>query len=472
MIDTLVIGGGVSGLTLAHELMLKGRHVVLLERQVAVGGNAVSERIGGYLMEHGPSSLNAAAEGADPISTRLGLENERVFLGDDVKYRYLTKNAALSGIPVHPLGFFTSSYLSTRGRLAMACELFKPVGKSGVEESVDAFCRRRFGAEFAERIIDPLTGGLFAASSSDLAAQATFPALVEMEQRYGSITAGAFLRHLRGRKMPARRLYSWRSGIGALPHALTAQLTDRIRTGVTVRRIEPLPFGFRVDAGSAGVLKARSVVLATQPHVAGMLLETIDEAAAQAALEVPAPPIAVVFLGYRRAQVSHPLQGLGYLTASGEGRQVSGALFPSTMFPGRAPSGHVALSAYVGGTRAPELALASPEILIDIVGNEFRDILGVTGEPQLARVKQWPRGLPQTGLGHQRRLDALANAEHALPGLFLTGNYFTGPGVAACVTRSIDTASRVDGHLHALDTGTVSVDSLQSSELRDAAGGA
>ena len=471
MIDTLVIGGGVSGLTLAYELMLKGRDVVLLERQVAVGGNAVSERIGGYLMEHGPSSLNATAEGADRLSTRLGLDKKRVFLGDSVKYRYLTKNNRLSGIPVHPLGFFTSSYLSFRGRLAMAGELFKPVGKSGDEESVDTFCRRRFGAEFAERIIDPLTGGLFAAASTDLSAEATFPALVEMEKRYRSITAGAFCRRLTGEKMPARRLYSWRSGIGALPRALSAQLKDRIRTGIAVRRIEALPLGFRVDAGRAGVVEARSVVLATQPHVAGMLLETINEAAAEAALGIPAPPIAVVFLGYRRAQVSHPLQGLGYLTATSEGRSVSGALFPSSMFSGRAPADHVSLAAYIGGSREPDLAGEPAEALIDIVRQEFKDLLGATGEPQIAHVKQWPMGLPQTSLGHRQRLDAFADAEHALPGLFLTGNYFSGPGVAHCVTRAVDTARRIDEHLKSMDTGISVVGFQQSNKQHNAAYG-
>ena len=471
MIDTIVIGGGVSGLTLAHELMIKGRDVVLLERQVAVGGNAVSERISGYLMEHGPSSLNATAEDPTWLSTRLGLDEKRVFLRPDVKFRYLTKNTQLSAIPIHPLGFFTSSYLSCRGRLAMAGELFKPARRSGDEESVDSFCRRRFGAEFAERVIEPLTGGLFGARSADLCAEVTFPALVEMEQRYSSITAAAFSRRLAGRKMPARRLFSWRRGVGALPHALAAQLRTRIRTGITVRRIEILPRGFRVDAGAAGKIEARSVVLATQPHVAGMLLETIDETAAQAALEIPAPPISVVFLGYRRAQVAHPLNGLGYLTPECEGRLVSGALFPSSMFAGRAPSGHVALAAYVGGSRAPGLALESKELLISIACDEFKELLGATGEPQVAHVKQWPMGLPQTSLGHRQRLEAFATAERALPGLFLTGNYFAGPGIAHCVTRAIDTARRVEGHLHVMDAGTSAASCPQDSELQDAAEG-
>ena len=110
-------------------------------------------------------------------------------------------------------------------------------------------------------------------------------------------------------------------------------------------------------------------------------------------------------------------------------------------------------------------------MLIDIVRDEFRDLLGATGEPQVARVKQWPRGLPQTCIGHQDRLDALTNAEHSLPGLFLTGNYFSGPGITACVTRALDAARRIDAHLQGMNAGTSASGGQQSGELRDAAGG-
>ncbi len=447
MIDVAVIGGGISGLTVAHELLAMGRSVVVLERQVAVGGNAVSQRFGDYLMEHGPSSLNPAAADTTGLFGRLGLDNEQVGLGAKVKYRYLTKNGRLSCIPTHPLGFFTSSHLSPRARLALAGEMFKSRKRGNCEESVDSFCRRRFGPEFAERVIDPLTGGLFAASSGDLSVSATFPALVDMENKCGSIIAGAFRRRISGGKMPARRLASWRNGIGTLPRTLAAGLASNIRTGIVVRRIDAAPDGFTIDTGSNGKLQARTVVVATQPHVAGALLETIDRKATEAALAVSAPPIAVVFLGYRRSQVTHPLEGIGYLTASSEGRDVSGALFPSSMFPERAPPGHVALSAYVGGSRAPDLALQSPEVLIDTVRQEFADILGASGEPVIARVKQWPRGLPQTSLGHQKRMDVLVDCERGMPGLFLTGNYFTGPGIAACLARATETVGRIEQHL-------------------------
>jgi phytoene dehydrogenase-like protein len=51
--DVAIIGAGISGLVAAHSLRAAGCGVLVLERQVRPGGNAISERIGGFLMEHG-----------------------------------------------------------------------------------------------------------------------------------------------------------------------------------------------------------------------------------------------------------------------------------------------------------------------------------------------------------------------------------------------------------------------------------
>jgi oxygen-dependent protoporphyrinogen oxidase len=228
-----------------------------------------------------------------------------------------------------------------------------------------------------------------------------------------------------------------------LPGALAVHLGSAVRPGVAVRRVLSSPAGFRVETGAAGGLEARAVVLATQPHVAAGLLEALDLAAAEAAGGIEAPPLAVAFLGYRCGQVAHPLDGMGYLTPAREGRALSGALFCSTMFPGRAPEGHVALAGYIGGARAPDAALARPSELVEAARAEFKDLLGVRGEPVVARVRQWPRGLPQYRLGHGGRVAALRGLERARPGLFATGNYFAGPSVGVCVAQAVETATRV-----------------------------
>lgn len=441
MLDVAVIGGGISGLTAAYSLRRRGYRVIVLERQAHIGGNAVSERLDGFLMEHGPSTVNADSPAAVGLSRELGLDEGRCDLGEGVRRRYLVAREALCGIPIHPLGFFISDYLSLGARLRLMAEIMVPRRRdTKTEETVSAFSARRFGAEFAARVIDPMVGGIYAARASETSVAALFPKLVDLERRHGSVVRG-ILRG-RGRTMPGSRLFSWRDGIGALPCVLAARLGEAVRTGIAVRRIERHCDGYRLDVGPVGRLEARTVVIATQPHVAAAMLEGIDEPAAAAAAEIGAPPLAVVFLGFRRQDVDHPLDGLGFLAAEDEQRALNGAQFCSTMFAGRAPRESVALAAYFGGARAPDLALAPAGELIDLARSEFRDLVGARGRPVVARVRQWPLGLPQYCLGHCDRIAVLLETSQRRPGLFVTGNYFSGPSVAACVAQATETAAR------------------------------
>ncbi len=445
-VEVAVVGAGISGLSTAVELTRRGRRVLVIERHVRAGGKAQSERINGFLMEHGPSSV-AAASAAPSLPHNVVAAHERIELGPGVRRRYLVTDGRLHGIAIHPAAFLTSDFLSLAGRLRLLAEAVVPRHSSEAEETVAAFCRRRFGREFADRVIDPLVGGMFAGTPDALSMMATFPRLVALEQNFGSVLRGAVLGRLSGKRMPAGRLFSWRDGIATLPTALAAQLGSRLKVGIMVRRIVARSHGFVVDTAGAGSIRTRAIVIATQPHVAAELLADLDVAAAQAAAEISAPPIAVVFLGYARSQIAHPLDGVGFLAPSGERRPVNGSLFCSTMFAGRAPDGFVSFAAYLGGDRAPDLARLAPKELIEIAHREFVQLLGAKGDPVLARVRHWPRGLPQYRVRHRDLVAALNGASERQPGLFLTGNYFNGLSVAACVTHACNTASLVDAQL-------------------------
>ncbi len=305
--DVIVIGGGISGLATAYELMQRGLDVQLLERQVRTGGNAISERFDGFLMEQGPTTFNASVPEAVAQITALGLLDQAHDLGPNVKRRYLRDNGKLTGISASPMGFFKSDYLSLRGRLRILLEGLQPRNKSGDEETIHAFVSRRFGREFADKVMDPMAAGIFMGDSKQLSITGAFPKLAEMEQQLGSITRGV-LRAKRGTE-PGRHLYSWDGGIGTIPQRLAAGLGARVHTGVTVTALRKTRAGCEVKT-SDGTRHARAVILAVQPHVAASLLENIDPVGAAATGEVTAPPINVAFFGYKREQVEHPLDGL------------------------------------------------------------------------------------------------------------------------------------------------------------------
>lgn len=122
-------------------------------------------------------------------------------------------------------------------------------------------------------------------------------------------------------------------------------------------------------------------------------------------------------------------------------------LFWSTLFPGRAPEGHVALTAFVGGARQPRLALLEPDELAALVNGEVRQLLGGRTVPVVARTRCWRRGLPQPGVDHAQRFARIAAAESEHAGLFLTGNYISGVSTAACIEQAVRTAGRVEYYL-------------------------
>ncbi len=451
MHDVIVIGAGITGLSAAHALSQAGLDVVVLERSARIGGKAVSERLGGFLMEHGPSTVNAAVEEAEEAARALGLAGSRIDLGAGVRRRYLLDRGRLSGISVHPLGFVLSSYLPLPARLSMLAEGFRPARRDGAEENVFDFTARRFGRGFAEKVMDPMIGGIFMGDSRALSVAAVFPKLVEMERAHGSVIRGV-IRSRRGGD-PGRRLFSWPGGVATLPAALAAALRRAPRTGIAVRRIRRRAGGFRVQT-SAGELEARAVLISVQPHVAADLVAPLDPETAEAAAAIPAPPAAVVFLGYSRAAVAHPLDGLGYLATRGSGA-ISGVQFCSTMFEGRAPRGHVGIAAYVGGARNPDLARAPERVLREEVHRELSSVLGIAAPPVVARVRYWPLGLPQYLIGHAARREVLETAATRVEGLYLAGNYLRGVSVGNCIGSGRRAAAEIAGRLAREEGGGV-----------------
>lgn len=449
-----VVGAGISGLTAAHALACAGHDVVVFDRRMVAGGRIHTERCDGFLVEHGPNSMMAPAPGAEALIDALGLAGERLERGAGVKHRYLVRDGRAHALPLHPLGFFSSSFFSLGGRLRLLAEPF--IAAHAADESVADFVRRRFGSELLDYVFDPLVGGLYAGDPSQLSIGALFPHLKRLEREHGSVVRGVLAARwagLGGRCNPARRqLFSFRAGLATLPKRLAEGLAGRVRLGVLVEAVEPLSgggyrLGLRERDELPGSMRVGAVVIALPAYAAARVLAPLSPQAGSALAGIAHPPLAVVGLGLRQCDISHPLDGLGVLTPTRERRGVLGMLFSSTLFAGRSPEGHALLTAYVGGARQPELALLPRDDLIRLVLGETRDLLGVRGAPVFSSVRYWPQALPQPDLGHAIRLEALRLAESEFPGVFVTGNYVAGVSTAACIDGALATASRANAYL-------------------------
>lgn len=453
--DIAVIGAGISGLTTAHALAAAGHDAVVLDRRSAPGGRIHTERRDGFLVEHGPNSLVSPAPGAEALIDALGLADARIERGEQVKNRYLVRDGRAHALPLDPFGFFASGFFSLRGRLRLLGEPF--IRPEPADETVTRFITRRFGRELLDYVFDPLVGGLYAGDPQQLSIAALFPHLKRLEREHGSILRGVLAARRAGRSgfdPGKRRLFSFSNGMATLPARLMETLAGRVRFGTRVEGIERLPSGYRLKLRQGehlATLRARSVVVALPAYAAARALAPLCADTGATLGDIAHPPLAVVALGFRAADIAHPLDGLGVLMPKAERRGTLGMLFSSTLFAGRAPDGHVLLTAYVGGARQPELALLPREEIEALVLEEARDLLGARGKPVFSSVRYWRHGLPQPGLGHERRVAALRALEAEWPGLFVTGNYISGVSTAACIDAALATAERA-GRLSGVST--------------------
>jgi len=157
--------------------------------------------------------------------------------------------------------------------------------------------------------------------------------------------------------------------------------------------------------------------------------------------------VAVLALGFRRDQVTHPLDGFGFLTPEVERRRVLGVIFSSSLFPDRAPAGHVMLTAFVGGTRDPDFVQADPQTLTARVLDDLRSLLGTRGDPTFRSVQVWPKAIPQYVLGYGRFKEIADDVERRNPGLVLAGTYRDGVSLADSIGSGEQAAARTAEHL-------------------------
>jgi oxygen-dependent protoporphyrinogen oxidase len=287
--------------------------------------------------------------------------------------------------------------------------------------------------------VGPFVSGVYAGDPERLSVRYAVPKIASLEREHGSLIRGALAR----RKGPVfgGAMISFCEGLGQLPRTLARRIGDvgDVRTGVACLSLVRTADGFRAET-DAGPIEARQVVLAVPADVAAKVLEDASGGRSRGLADIPYTAVSLVSTGWRREDIAHPLGGFGFLAPRKEGLHVLGVLFPSEIFPGRAPEGHTVLTAFVGGHTQPEVAAWDDVRLMSTVLGELRQTVGVRGEPVVQTIRRWPRAIPQYEIGHGRFLELAREIETALPGLRIGGNFLHGVSVPDCIRNATEMA--------------------------------
>lgn len=452
---TLIVGGGIGGLSLAFRLVQRGvapASITVLEAAPRWGGLLQSTRRDGLLLEHGPDSIIRSKPAGVALWRDLGLEEEFVASEPGARRALIAQGRRLIAVPdgLHLLApakfwpFLTSPLLSWRGKLRAVGDLLLPRrAATAPEESLGQFVRRRFGRELFERIAQPLMSGIYTADPETLSVAAALPQFIAWERQHRSLILAARARH---REQPASGpryglFVSLRDGL----HRCIERLIERLagvdlRLGSAVRRITRADNAWRL-ALDRGPLDGQRLAIAGPAHLAASLLREVDPTLADDLAAIPYAGSVILNLGFAADQLDLP-NAAGFVVPAVERRTVLATTFMSVKYAGRAPAGTHLLRVFLGGAGRETLLDLPDQELVRQACADLRDLLGLRGEPRTVTVDRWPRSMAQFLIGHGQRVAHIRNRAAALPDCALLGNGYEGVGIPDVIAQADTVAAR------------------------------
>ncbi|MFU8859475.1 MAG: protoporphyrinogen oxidase [Cyclonatronaceae bacterium] len=451
-----VIGGGISGLTVAWLLQRNNFNVTVFETRAEAGGSIGTEQENGWLAEKGPNSLLLTSRYISDLIDGLELNDHLLHARPEAKKRFIVRGGKPLQLPLSLLSFLGTPLFGSLAKMRLLREPFIAAGDPEVDESLAGFVRRRLGNEFLDYAINPFVSGVYAGDPEKLSARHAFPKLFNLEQKYGSLIRGQFL-GARERKKSGEvakdraTMLSFRGGLADLISALENRLDGSITYATQISGAhydrENGCYFLTSDTSKTDSGPFTRVIYAGHAHdiakwtFTGGITGSLNELS-----DIHYPPVTSVTLGFSRNDVRHPLDGFGMLVPEKEPYRILGSLFTSSIFEGRAPSSDfVTLTTYVGGTRNPEFASLVDDDLLPLVTGDLDDLLGLGGEPRFIRITRWPRAIPQYNVGYGRYKEAMSRFESDNAGIHILGNFRNGISVSDCIKAACELAEAISG---------------------------
>ena len=467
MKSVVIVGGGITGLATAYALE-KSREpcaVRVVEAAPRFGGNLVTVNRNGFTLDGGPDSWVATKPHATSLAKAVGLGDEVIGTRPDTRKVYIVwkrqlhevPEAIALGIPTAWRPFAETELFGLDAKLRALLEPLIPrkVWSGDEDESVGAFVTRRLGPDISDRIAGPLLGGAFAGPPDSLSVRACMPQFVEAEAKYGSLVlAMRALRKARAAQGTPNgdhersTFLSLKRGIGDLVTYVAHRLRDaELSSGNAVTRVAPLPSGDTRGRWAVktarGTLHAHHVALTIPARASSPLVGELDPTLSAMLGDVRYVSTATVFLAYRKYDIRHPLDAVGFLVPRSENRPIIACTFVSSKWDHRAPAGQALLRVFIGGAGAEHYLTRDDEGLVRVAREQLRDLLGIARAPTFSRVFRFDGASPQPTVGHLARMRQLMERTARHPGLHVGGFGFIGTGIPDSIEQGEEIAARI-----------------------------
>lgn len=441
--DVIIIGAGLTGLSMAYYLKRNGRSPLVIEKADKPGGVISTHKENGFIYESGPNTGVLSTPEIAALFDDLSGESILETANKDSAKRYIMKGGKWQAIPSGLLSAVATPLFTFSDKFRILGEPFRKPGMNP-DESVADMVIRRMGRSFLDYAVDPFISGVYAGDPSILVTRYALPKLYALEHNYGSFIKGSIKKgrekKSEAEKKATREVFSAKGGLGTLISDLAdATGNEKIICGASGIKIEPGKGGFVVSfkspEGTDVTAKSKTVISTAGSYNLPDLLPFLPVDALEPLLSLKYASVVQVAAGYKKWGGLH-LDAFGGLVPSKENRDILGILFPSAIFPGRAPEGGALLSVFLGGIKKPDMINKGDDEIISIVLDEIAKTLFTSAKPDLLKVFRYEHAIPQYEKSTGERLDAILKIETKYPGLILAGNIRDGIGMADRVKQA------------------------------------
>lgn len=501
----IVVGGGIGGLIAARECAKVGMRVTLLEASDAPGGAIRAAELDGVRVDAGAESFATRGGHVRALLTELGIADRIVppapggawLAGIPGIGAAPLPVGGILGIPGNPFQPDVRRILGWSGVWRAYLDRLRPPLTIGHQHSLGTLVASRMGRKVRDRLVAPVTTGVYSATPDDIDVDVAAPGLNAALTRVGSLAGAvqALKEESAARtadRKPGAAVEGLDGGMTQLVDALLRDLSTfrvEVRTATSGRGIARQGDGWRItvdapdaqdavdasdtqDAVDAPVTPhaadepdapdAPDVVdepASTEELLADALVMAVDERAARALLadvvpglaeatDAVAPEIEVVTLLLDAPALDAAPRGTGVLTVPGSG--IAKALTHSTAkwewVRRAAGSRHVVRVSFGAQGEPAATAALDDAAAADLARREASVLLGVDLAPDAlvaAHRARYVQAQPASVIGSGERRDAARAAVRAVPGLAAVGAWLAGTGLAQVVPDAVDETDRL-----------------------------
>ena len=445
-----VVGGGISGLAAAWSLTSGPGAEVTVYEPGRLGGKLRTSEFAGHPVDEGPDAFLVRTPEATALCAEVGLDDlvapaaGRTLLWAGGRLRPIPEGLVL-GVPGRLWPVVRSGLLSPLGMLRAGLDLALPRSPLGEDVSVGALVSGRFGRQVADRLVEPLLGGIHAAPLDELSTSVVAPHVLAAARSSRSLLLG-----LRRAAAPAPGgggpvFLAPRGGMASLAAAVLEGLRSR---GVAFRaeavsEVSAGAGGVTVTSGEAGADRFDAAVLALPAPAAARLLGP----AAPAGLgSIPFTSVAVLAVAVPRSQWSPPAGFNGFLVTGADRRLMTACSFFSNKWPGgRDPDADSVIRISAGRFNDRRVDELGDEELTGRLISELGQAVGVAVQPSATRLSRWPGSFPLYRVGHAAAVQRIGRDLAAGTGgrVALAGSSYGGAGIPACIRSARAAAGAV-----------------------------